>query len=48
MNHNAKIQFNTNGNNNSDGGKLVSGDLESSLASLAENLTINPRVQPVK
>lgn len=48
INNNAKNQFNTNGNNNSDGGKLVSGDLESSLASLAENLTINPRVQPVK
>ncbi|XP_044750028.1 phosphatidylinositol-binding clathrin assembly protein LAP-like isoform X2 [Coccinella septempunctata] len=47
-NTNAKNQFNTNGNNNPDSGKLVSGDLESSLASLAENLTINPRVQPVK
>ncbi|KAK9882117.1 hypothetical protein WA026_018958 [Henosepilachna vigintioctopunctata] len=45
---NANNQFNANGNVCMEGGKLVSGDLESSLASLAENLTINPRVQPVK
>ncbi|KAL3284340.1 hypothetical protein HHI36_018504 [Cryptolaemus montrouzieri] len=51
INNNISNQFNTNGNinnNNTEGGKLLSGDLESSLASLAENLTINPRVQPVK
>nr|CAI5836927.1 unnamed protein product [Callosobruchus analis] len=37
-----------NGNNNTSGQGLLTGDLESSLASLAENLTINSRTATVK
>ncbi|XP_044269797.1 phosphatidylinositol-binding clathrin assembly protein LAP-like isoform X1 [Tribolium madens] len=39
---------NNNTNNNTQTGALLTGDLESSLASLAENLTINSRTAPIK
>lgn len=48
--NNNNNQYNGNRNNGtvSDGSSLLSGDLETSLASLAENLTISPRAQPPK